>query len=136
MTVQEVCKILADFRKSEVAVVKGEEAVPERINLFPTAGTEEFLQGNIDDLIANLADNELTLLGKINSLESNAFLAALQKAHESTARSRIDQWADVYSQKNRVSSDNGALTTQLNNIGIKADDEFVTGVLNVQEEEE
>jgi len=132
MNVQDACDAIAVFLQSDVLSVLGGEQPPVTDPL-PQAGSDAFLSDNVGDLIDRLADVELTEHDLVGILESNAFLAALQRAHEIQYRSRIQRWADCYSQKNRVSSSTGALLLQLKGIGVKVDDEFVTKAVTRQE---
>lgn len=131
MNPQDVCVTLSDMRTEEVSAALGTGPVPSVQDLFPEAGSDAFLRDNIEDLSALLTDMSLIEHKLIGSLETNAFLGALQKAVEAQKRSRAQNWADVYSQKSRISSGGGALQIQLRGIGAKVDDEWLTKILAV-----
>jgi len=127
MNVQEACVVLRDLLQADVQAVQGGD-VPAVMDPFPETGSDDFLAGTAEDLSINLTDLELLNHKLVGIQESNAFLAALQKADEARKRSRLQVWADVYSQKNRVSSGRGALIEQLRGLGVKVDDEWLIKV--------
>lgn len=132
MSPQEACVILAQLRALETAAIQGAEPPPVT-DMFPEAGSDDFLSKSVEDLSISLTDKELMEHKLVGALETNAFLAALQKASEAQTRSRIRNWADVYSQKSRISSGRGALIEQLRGVGAKVDDEWLTHILKVAE---
>ena len=124
MTVQQLCDALKNNRLAEVQeVLAAGNVIP--VDVFAAALTPDWLKDNIDTIFrlvqnSNTMENALT-----GNLEINAFLASFQRAYESSHRGRVTRWAGLYSEKNKMASAKGPLTLQLNNIGVKVDDEFL-----------
>jgi len=129
MTVSELCSLLVTRRTQEIqAYTENADTIPEEV--FAEALTPDWLADNINEVFSavNTEENnrENSLIG---NLEINAFLAAFQKAYENQSRSRLDRWAGILSQKNRLISEGGALALQLTKIGVAVDDEFITNTV-------
>ena len=128
MTVQDLCQQLVQLRNDEIlAVTEGLNKIPE--DVFAEALTPDWLAANIQKIFEVLNTKPSRENALVGSLESNAFLAAFQKAYENQNRTRAQRWAGVYSQVGRTSAEGGALAVQLNHIGVKVDEEFIERVV-------
>jgi hypothetical protein len=139
MNVQELCDALVDRRQEDIdAVEHGVSWVPEET--FDAALTEEWLADNVKQ-VATVANKESGQDEMTGNLEINAFLAAFQRAVEGMRTPRIKRWANRFTFKKRtiswarhdadgkVIAPGGALQEQLRSLGVKGDEEFMTGVI-------
>lgn len=140
MNVQELCDALVDRRQKELdAVEKGVSEVP--VETFDAALTEEWLADNIKHVFNVTKSEESREDALVGNLEINAFLAAFQRAVEDMRTPRIKRWANRFAFKKRTISKatkdaddkpiaaGGPLQEQLRSLGVKVDEEFITGVI-------
>jgi hypothetical protein len=130
MTVIELCSRLLGIEQARMAtILAGSDVIPNTD--FNEALTPKWLADNIKAVFEvvnrkNAREGEL-----VGPLETNAFLAAFQKAYENSRRTRINRWAHTYSSVNAVLSPTGPLGVQLPHIGAKVEDEWLTEVIKL-----
>ena len=140
MTVQALCDALITRRNGELKMVEeGVGTIPAET--FDGALTLEWLADNIEQIFDTTHPPDSRQDALIGSLEINAFLASFQRALEVYRTPRVTRWAARYSQKKRQVSPSsetpekkkivgGALQEQLRSLGVKVDDEFITGIIS------